>query len=167
MPWDFRLLQGSRLPDGMGVPGKTCHVDHSDEAIYILVLLWDLRGKCQWSALPEESRGAGQRLPWALWEHFSRAAFVYLSGEMLNISQVPHPLWNILNTFMAWIWVFICDWSSIILRSHSRLWLNFVNCKTSHLGLEFGAACLKGWSLAPVSEEHIRTFLRNAVVSLA
>lgn len=39
-----------------------------------------------------------------------------------------------------------------------------MNYKTSHLGLGFGAACLKGWSLALVSEEHIKTSPRNAMV---
>lgn len=35
---------------------------------------------------PEQPGRTGQRLPWALWKHFPGAVFVYLSGEMLNIS---------------------------------------------------------------------------------
>lgn len=94
-----------------------------------------------------------------------RAAFVCFSREMLNVSHVFHPSpQNVLDIFVAWIWIFISGWSSVNLRFGSRLCLNLLNDKMSRLCLGFGAGCLKEWSL--VSEAHIKTPLRNAMIPL-
>lgn len=68
----------------------------------------------------------------------------------------PKMFWSCL---WAWIWVFVSGWSSINLRSGSRLGLNLVNYKMSHLCLGFEAAYLKEWRLALISEVHIKTSL--------
>lgn len=133
------------------------------------VLLWGLEGRQKSVAcLTLRPPGEGRMTALALWERFPRAVLGYLSGEMLNISQgflfVCFYLWNRWTYLRLGSGCFISGWSSVNLRSDSRLWLSLVNYKTSHLGLGFGAACLKGWSLALVSEEHIKTSPRNAMV---
>lgn len=61
--------------------------DHSDEALWYTGVSLGPGGEVGGAPHPEESGGWGERLPWALWEHFPRVAFIHLSGEMLNISQ--------------------------------------------------------------------------------
>lgn len=158
-PEDFRLLQGSRLQMAWCSWDNLLCGSLRWGCLY-MVLLWDLQGKTSVECFTLRSLGEQAK---GYPGHCGNTLLFLCTcqGKCLTF------LWNILDPFMSWNWVVISDCSSVNLRSHSKLWVNLENYKTSHLGLGFGTPCFKRWSLALVSEEYVGTFLRNAVISLA